>query len=97
MDEVWMQIIADITGTEFGVLENPRNAGALGGAIIALIGLGELDGFEEAYKFAKVTKTYTPDPTNHDVYSKMFRSYKEIYYGLRKAYEVANGTRFTSK
>lgn len=97
LDEVWMQIIADITGTEFGVLENPRNAGALGGAIIALIGLGELDGFEEAYKFAKVTKTYTPDPTNHDVYSKMFRSYKEIYYGLRKAYEVANGTRFTSK
>ena len=38
LDEVWMQIIADITGTEFSVISNPRNAGALGGAIIAMIG-----------------------------------------------------------
>ncbi len=95
LDEVWMQIIADITGTEFSILSNPRNAGALGGAIIAMIGLGELKNFEEAYKFAKVNKTFTPNPANFDVYNKMYNTYKEIYYGLKKAYEMANGDRFT--
>ena len=97
LDDAWMQIIADITGTEFSVLDNPRNAGALGGAVIALIGLGELPSFEEAYKFVKVAKTYTPNKTNHEIYTKLFASYKDVYYGLEKAYKNANGTRFASK
>lgn len=96
LDEVWMQIIADITGTEFSVISNPRNAGALGGAIIAMIGLGELKGFEDAYKFAKVSKVFTPNPINFDVYNKMYKTYKEIYFGLKNAYEMANGDRFTN-
>ena len=63
-----MQIIADITGTEFGVLENPRNAGALGGALIALIGLGVLKDFSDAHKFTRVSKTYIPNAQNHELY-----------------------------
>ena len=38
LDRGWMQIIADVTGCTFSVVRNPRNAGALGSAIIALIG-----------------------------------------------------------
>jgi xylulokinase len=96
LDSAWMQIIADITGVEFGVLENPRSAGALGGAIIALIGLGELKSFKDAYNFTKVQKVYIPNLMNKDLYSKMFESYKNVYYGLKKAYEFANGERFTT-
>jgi xylulokinase len=96
LDAAWMQIIADITGVEFGVLENPRSAGALGGAIIALIGLGRLKSFADAYSFTKVEKTYQPNAVNHSVYMKMFESYKNVYYGLKKAYEIANGERFTN-
>lgn len=40
-----VQIIADITGKRFSVVKDPRNAGAVGAAIVALIGLGELPGF----------------------------------------------------
>lgn len=97
LDDVWMQIIADITGVEFGVLENPRSSGALGGAIIAMIGLGELSGFEEAYRFVKVAKKYAPNETNHQTYTRMFQSYKDVYYGLQEAYERANAQRFSSK
>ncbi|MDR2266341.1 MAG: FGGY-family carbohydrate kinase [Christensenellaceae bacterium] len=95
LDAAWMQIIADITGVEFGVLENPRSAGALGGAIIALIGLGHLKSFSDAYSFTKVAKTYIPNSANHDIYMKMFNSYKNVYYGLKEAYDIANGERFT--
>jgi Sugar (pentulose and hexulose) kinases len=96
-DEVWMQMIADITGTEFGVLENPRSSGALGVAIIALIGLGVIKSFKDAYSYTGVAKTYIPDHKNREIYSKMFASYKDVYYGLKEAYERANKERFTSK
>lgn len=97
LDEAWMQIIADITNTEFGVLENPRNAGALGGAIIALIGLGVVKSFSDANQFVKVTKIYIPNTHNHEIYKKLFASYKDVYYGLKGAYERANAERFTSR
>jgi xylulokinase len=97
LDAGWMQIIADITGVEFEVLKNPRSAGALGGAIIALIGLGELSGFSEAGKFAKVERIYKPNKDNAEIYSKLFASYKDVYYGLKKAYDNANRERFESK
>lgn len=92
----WMQIIADITKTEFSIVENPRNAGALGGAVIALIGLGELNSFEEATEFVKTTKTYIPNSKNFEIYDKCFNRYKDIYYKLKKVYKAANSSRFES-
>lgn len=97
LDDVWMQIIADITGTEFGVLDNPRNAGALGGAVIALIGLGVVKDFSEANKFVRVSKTFVPNTQNNKIYQNLFASYKDVYYGLKSAYVKANSERFSSK
>lgn len=97
LDASWMQIIADITGVEFGVVEDPRSAGALGGAIIAMIGLGKLKNFSEAKKFVKVEKTYIPNLDNKKIYDSLFATYKDVYYGLEKAYKSANGNRFVGK
>ena len=96
LEKEWMQIIAYIKAVEFEVLLNPRSAGALGGAIIALIGLGELKGFEDAGKFANVGNKYKPNLKNTQIYAKLFTSYKDIYYGLKKAYQRANKERFES-
>lgn len=94
LDVSWMQIIADITGKSFSVCRDPRNAGAIGGAIVALIGLGILGSFEEAYSFVETDRHYEPNPKNRRVYDKLFLDYKNVYYGLQKAYEAANGARF---
>lgn len=93
-NDSWMQIIADITGVEFGVVENARHAGALGGAVIALIGLGHIKDFDSARKFIKESKVYKPNPKNKAIYDKLFVDYKNIYYGLKKAYKIANSDRF---
>lgn len=93
-DEGWMQIIADITGVAFDVVESPRSAGASGAAIIAMIGLGKLKGFGDAKKFVRVSKRYKPNPANRQIYDALFGSYKDVYYGLRGAYKRANGKRF---
>lgn len=93
-NQSWMQIIADITGIEFSVVNNTRHAGALGGAIIALIGLGQIQNFKQAKEFVKKDKRYKPNKTNAEIYAKLFDDYKNIYYGLKKAYTIANGNRF---
>jgi xylulokinase len=97
LDKAWMQIIADITGVEFCVVADPRNAGALGGAIIALIGLGEISSFENASEFVKAGAVYSPNKANAAVYDKQFLSYKDIFYSLKKAYTKANLKRFTGR
>jgi xylulokinase len=94
LDAGWMQIIADVTGIEFTVCENPRNSGCLGAAIIAMIGLGELKDFNTAKDFVKIKSSFKPNPKNKAIYDELFLTYKDVYYGLKKAYENANGKRF---
>ncbi|TDP49414.1 xylulokinase [Aminicella lysinilytica] len=96
LDKVWMQIIADITGKSFSVVKDPRNAGAVGAAMVALIGLGHIKSFADTREFVKIDRRYDPDPANKAIYDKLFADYKEIYYSLSKAYEKANGQRFES-
>jgi len=92
-----MQMIADMSGRTISVVKDPRNAGAVGAAIIALIGLGELPGFASAKDFVEVDSVYTPNPENKKIYDELFEDYKNIYSGLKKAYDKANGRRFTGE
>ena len=95
LNDGWMQIIADVTGKHFSVVRDPRNAGAVGAAIVALIGLGELEGFAQAKDFVKVDKEFYPNKENKAIYDKLFVDYKNVYYGLEAAYKAANGERFS--
>ncbi len=95
LDPVWMQMIADITGKVLSTCKDPRSSGALGAAVVAMIGLGELEGFDKVKDFVKVENTYTPNHENKAIYDKLFQDYKDIYYSLEKAYKIANGKRFT--
>jgi xylulokinase len=90
-----MQILADVTGRSFEVLEDPRNSGALGAAVVAMIGLGHLSGFSDVKQFVKVAKKYNPDAKRKAVYDELFEDYRHVYYDLKKAYEKSNGHRFT--
>ena len=94
LDKGWMQIIADVTGSTFSVVKNPRNAGALGCAIVALIGLGELKSFADAKNFVQIEATYKPNPANKAIYDKLFADYKTLYLALKRPYIKANARRF---
>ncbi len=94
LDDAWMQIIADITGSKVDVVRNPRNAGAVGGAAVALIGLKVLENFESAKAFVVLEKSYIPNVNNQKIYNKLFADYKSIYKALSKPYIEANLKRF---
>ncbi|MEG2054420.1 MAG: FGGY-family carbohydrate kinase, partial [Oscillospiraceae bacterium] len=97
LDAGWMQILADVTGSEISVVRDPRSAGAVGVAAIALIGLGVLPDFAATKQFAKVECIYTPHIENRKVYDELYRQYRQIYKALDKVYKGANGARFTGE
>lgn len=94
LNEPWMQILADVTGRSFEVLDDPRNSGALGAAVVAMIGLGHLGGFEEVKQFVHVKKQYHPNEQQKSVYDSLFEDYKQVYYSLKKPYARSNAKRF---
>lgn len=97
LDKGWMQILSDVTGRRISVVENPRNAGAVGAAVVALIGLGELPDFAAAKRFVRVSSTFAPNLENKLVYDALFSQYRQLYRSLSGLYLAANGRRFTEE
>ncbi len=97
LDKGWMQILSDVTGRNISVVENPRNAGAVGAAVVALIGLGELPDFAAAKKFVRVKEVFTPNEGNRTIYDALFAQYQQLYHALSGVYASANGKRFTEE
>ncbi|NLI52811.1 MAG: hypothetical protein GX417_00645 [Clostridiales bacterium] len=95
LDRGWMQILSDVTGRRISVVDNPRNAGAVGAAVVALIGLGELPDFAAAKQFVRVSETFVPSAENQAVYDGLFMQYQKLYRSLSGLYAEANGKRFT--
>lgn len=72
-------MLADVLGREIETVECPQNAGAVGAALVAAIGLGIIRGLDEAKKLIRVTKRYVPDMSNKAVYDRTFEVFKSLY------------------
>jgi xylulokinase len=94
VNEKWMQGIADITGLPVETITQPTLAGALGAASCVLVGSGVFREFHDINRFISVKHTFRPDPSVRELYDKLFRSYQQVYRGLKKAYLEANFERF---
>ncbi|MBC5580689.1 xylulokinase [Anaerofilum sp. BX8] len=80
---LWMQIKADVTRR---TLEVPASdtATALGAAILAGVGVGMYDSFEQAAELTiKLKRTYRPDPGRGEAYDKNYQVYRALYERLR--------------
>jgi xylulokinase len=90
----WMQIMADVTGRKIETVCDPQEAGAVGAALIAAVGLGIYPDFESLKKVIKVDKVFEPQPRNSDIYNSLYGSYHEVYSSLRNFYRKLNKERF---
>jgi len=97
VNEQWMQGIANITGKTVETLTQPTTAGALGAASCAFVGCGIFPDFHQVNQCIEVRNTYYPDPAPSELYDHLFRSYKDVYKGLKKAYLRANLERFNKQ
>jgi len=81
---LWTQIKSDITGKPI-VVPSSDTATTLGAAILAGVGVGIYESFEEAIDLTvKVTRTHTPNMENHKVYEKLYPIYLGLYENLKE-------------
>ena len=84
------QILADVLNLKVAVVDNPQNAGAMGAAIIVAVGLGMIDGIEQAGRMIRIDKTYYPNHNNNKIYNCGFEVFKNLYYNNKKSFKMMN-------
>jgi xylulokinase len=92
----WMQIIADVTSRRVETVAHPLEAGAVGVALTAAIGLGEHTGFAELKEVVPVGRAFEPHIENAPVYDHLYHAYHRLYGCLRELYQEVNEERFTT-
>jgi xylulokinase len=90
ISNVWCQIFADALNRKINRVRHPKEAGAKGAAIIAMIGFGYFKSFEEAKKLVKIDAIFEPIPKNASIYEEIFREFKSIYKNNMKMYHRLN-------
>lgn len=83
---LWRQIVADVVGAPVRVLavEDPS---ALGASLIAAVGTGMFDDFEEACEASvRLGERLDPEADARPVYEEGFESYRRIHPALREWY-----------
>lgn len=83
-NELWLQIISDVTGKPIVLTENSENAGVLGCAIIAAAGSGEYKSIPDACaNMVKTTKIVNPSNDKYELYSNFYKKYLQLYHALK--------------
>ncbi|MEZ5008707.1 MAG: FGGY-family carbohydrate kinase [Chitinophagales bacterium] len=94
-NHLWLQILADVTQRNIITTNQPRHAGAIGAAMCAMVGSKTYQSFDNIHDLIKPHKTYTPNPTNFDIYNRQFELYQNLYKALKPVYAKANRERFS--
>jgi len=89
----WMQILADITHRKIETVCEPQEAGAVGAALVAAVGMGIYPDFESLRKVVKVDSVYEPQRENYEIYDSLYDRYQEVYRDLRGFYRKLNKAR----
>ena len=86
---LWTQIIADVTARRLNVVENPLEAGAMGAALTVAVGLGVYPSMDAVDDLIQVKAVFDPQPGNHDVYERMYGTYRQFYAALAPIYRAS--------
>jgi xylulokinase len=89
----WMQILADVTGKRIEPVRNPQEAGAVGAAMTAAVGLGIYKDFESLKNVVSSDIAFEPRAANCEVYDFLYPLYKELYTDLKGFYTRINKER----
>jgi xylulokinase len=80
--DLWMQIIADVTGRPVLTIEQDVEA-AMGAALLAAFGVGLVSAEEVRRGWVTLAPRATPRPGATKIYDGMFASYKALYPALK--------------
>jgi gluconokinase len=78
---LWIQIMADVCGRELVVPQHLETS-SLGAAFLAMYALGEVQDLKDIREYVPIEGRYLPDMQKHDLYSRLFDIYEEVYQGV---------------
>ena len=88
---LWTQMKADITGKRI-VVPSSDTATTLGAVILAGVGVGIYDSFEQAVRMTvKTTRSHEPDMEKHEKYKVNYSTYLELYESLKDLMKKTGG------
>jgi xylulokinase len=93
--DVWCQIFADVCNREIHRVQNPKEAGARGAALLASYSLGYIKEYEDIGDYITIDKVFKPNPENREIYDEMFEEFKNLYKYNRKFYKKMSKLRST--
>jgi xylulokinase len=88
-----MQILSDVTHRQVETVRDPQEAGAVGAALVAAVGMGVYPDFAALKNVVKVDRVFEPREENSGIYDSLFNSYQESYKSLRGFYKRLNEKR----
>jgi xylulokinase len=86
----WMQMLADVTHRRIETVPDPKEAGAVGAALVAAVGLGIYPSFEALESVTRVERTIEPREENFETYDALFECFRDSYGRLRPLYKRLN-------
>jgi len=79
----WTHIISDVTGRELRIVESPLEAGAIGAALTAAVGLGFYPNMEAVDELISISHIVHPrDDQRQARYQALYEEYRAIYEAL---------------
>jgi len=89
VSELWCQIHADVMDRTIEQVDDPLNAQLRGAAVLAGMSLGLVDR-AEVRDLVGVSRTFSPDPTNRQVYDRLSSELPKLYASQRKMFRRLN-------
>ena len=90
LSDTWSQIHADVLGVPIHQVDDPVNSTVRGTALLAFITLGHRT-IEEIPGLVKIKQVFEPDPSNRQVYDKMYNQYRALFKQNKAVYTALNG------
>jgi len=86
----WLQIVADVTGCTLESVPHPQEAGAVGAAMLAAVGLGLYPSVEAIKTTLSPSSVIVPDPAPRPFYDESYAAFRAAYRSLRRFYKDVN-------
>lgn len=90
--DLWCQIHADVMDRTMERVTEPLSANLRGAAIFAGMAL-QVVAPEDVRALVPVDKTFSPNPTNREVYDRLYREFPGLYKGQKAMFSRLNGRR----
>lgn len=87
-NEQWVQVYADVLGSDFQIVKDPQQATAKGGFVTAAVGLKWYKDYTEAAKNTVIVeKTIKPNMEYHQIYNESYPVFKKVYQSLENVFK----------